>query len=112
MRVGEDQVKFKLDKTMKKLHLGVADCKLIESIILPNEELMSYKCAQDPLEECIIKSVVVEDIDRDMMNITEELVETVLNLANDAAGEQNKEGVKMKTKEKWRWVCAERATRR
>lgn len=84
---------------MKKPNLDVVDYKLIESIILHKEEILSYQIDQDALEKCITKHMFVENLNGDMINVIEELVEIVINLTNQAAEEPN-ERVRTKIEKK------------
>ena len=45
---------------------------------------------QDPLEECMLKSLYKESLDGEELNASAELIETILNLS-----EENEEDVKV-----------------
>ena len=55
----------------------------LEDVILDKEEMMYEFMNQDPLEECMLKSLYKKNLDEEKLNENVELIETVLNLSEE-----------------------------
>ena len=97
LRVGLEEVQLNFNQSLKQPDFEGAQCMRVEYIIPDSEEMM-YECMnQDLLEECMLKSIYEESLDREELNASVELVETVLNLSEE--NEEDVKGNEMKVQE-------------
>ena len=92
-RVGTEEVQFNFNQSPKQLDFEGAQCMRV-----PDSEEMMYECMNhDLLKECMLKSIYKESLDREELNASVELVETVLNLSEE--NEEDVKGNEMKVQE-------------
>ena len=75
LRMGEDQVKFNLYKSMEFPSTENASCMRIDALIPSQEDVLYDFGKSGPLEQCLTKSLTTED-----PSSTPELIETILAL--------------------------------
>ena len=89
LRVGIKEVQFNLNQSLKQPDFEGAHCMRVEDIIHNKEEMMYEFMNQDPIEECMLKSLYKENLNEEKLNVSVKLIETVLNLSG-----KNEEDVK------------------
>ena len=80
LRVGEDQVKFNLYKSMEFLSNINASCMRINTLIPSQDDLLYDFGKRSPLEACLTKSLTIAEVDCEDLSTTLELIETILTL--------------------------------
>ena len=63
----------------------------VEEVILDKEEMMYEVKNQDPLEEFLLNSINKEDLDREKLNASVELIETMLNLSEETEDDKKRQ---------------------
>ena len=96
LRVGIEKVQVNL----KQPDFEGAHCVRVEDVILDREEIM-YACMnQDPLEEFMLNLLYKEILDRENLNASAELIETMLNLSKE--NDEDVKGSEMKVQEAYK----------
>ena len=73
LSVGIEEVHFNLNQSLKQLDFERAQCMGIDSVIPNRQEMKQEYMKQDPLEECMIKSLYKEDLDGEKLTANVEL---------------------------------------
>ena len=71
-----------------------------DDVILDIQEMKHEFMNQDPLKECVIKSLYKEDLDGEKLNLNAELTETMLSLSEGSEETLRRSDIKMKEVEK------------
>ena len=77
LRVGEDQVKFNLYKSMEFPSDINASCMIIDTLIPSQDELLYDFGKRSPLEQCLTKLLTTAEVDYEDLSDTLELIETI-----------------------------------
>ena len=91
LRVGIEEVHFNLNQSLKKPNFEKARCMRIDNVILVSKEHNDSYMNQDSLEECMLNSLIKENLDWENLNAIEELMETVLSLNERRADDLSSE---------------------
>ena len=77
LRVGEDQVKFNLYKSMEFPSDINASCMRIDTLIPSQDDLLYDFGKRSPLEACLTKSLTTAEVDCEDLSATPELIEII-----------------------------------
>ena len=94
LRVGEDQVKFNLYKSMEFPSTENAICMRIDALILSQEDVLYDFGKSDLLEQCWTKSLTTTAIGDEDLSSTSDLIETILSLQENEEESALEEGRK------------------
>lgn len=89
--MGVDEVKFNLSHNIKNLDQDITSYMRIESLTPKMVEMIGNFVSKDPLEEWILNSLFIEDINQMQLRSTDELVEIILTLKDEANSDQDSE---------------------
>ena len=81
LRVGIEKVQFNFNQSLKQPDFEGAHCMRVDGVFSDRKEMKHDFMNQDPLEECIFKSLYKENLEGEKLNASAELIETVLNLS-------------------------------
>ena len=81
LRVGTEKVQFNLNQSMKQPDFEGTHCMRVNGVFPDTKEMKYDFLNQDPLEECMFKSLYKENLDGEKLNASVELIETMLNLS-------------------------------
>ena len=98
LRLGTKEVHFNLIKSLKQPDFEKSQCMRIDSVIPDRQEMKHKFLNQDPLEECMINSLINEDLEGEMLNENAELTETVLSL-NEGSNAESSSNSEVKVQE-------------
>ena len=72
----------------------------VEDVIPDKEEMMCEFMNQDLLEECMFKSLYKENLNGEKLNVSVEMIETVLNLIEENEDDVKSSGLKVQEAKK------------
>ena len=104
LRVGEDQVKFNLYKSMGFPSTENASCMRIDALIPLQEDVLYDFGKSSQLEQCLTKSLTTVAIGDEDLSSTQELIETILAL------QENEEESVLDAERDSRWFSVEGIT--
>ena len=79
LRVGIKEIQFNLNQSLKQTDFEGAHCMRVDEVVPDTQEMKYDFMNQDPLEECMFKSLYKENLDGKKLTASAELIETVLN---------------------------------
>ena len=88
LRVGDEAMHFNLNQSLKQPKFGNANCKIVETKVLINSELINDCKIQSSMNENEINFQYLECLDVEFMSSNFELKETVLSL-NESCAEKS-----------------------
>ena len=78
LRVGEDQVKFNLYKSMEFQNDVNVSCMRIDTLIPSQVELLHAFGKRDSIEQCLKKSLTTTEMDFEDLSLSPKLIETIM----------------------------------
>ena len=100
LRVGIKEVHFNFNQGLKQLDFEGAHCMRVDDVVLDRKEMKYDFMNQDLLEECIFKSPYKENLEKEQLNASVELIETMLNLSK--GNEEDVRSIEVKVQEQRR----------
>ena len=97
LRVGDEEVHFNLNQSLKQPDFEKAKCKNVEKVVPNSFEPIDDCKNQDSMNENMMTFQYIEDFDTEYLNASFELKETVLSLNEDNA--EKSRSIKRKAKE-------------
>ena len=80
LRVGDEEVHFNLNQSLKQPGFEKAECKIVETVV-PISSKLIYDCKnQNSMNENLMNFQYIEDLDVEYLNVSLELKEIVLSL--------------------------------
>ena len=80
LRVGDEEVKFYLTKTVKFSDNDKITCMRVDSLIPSIGEVLHDMAKWDPLEKCLTKSLYMVDLEFEHPYTVQEMSETILDI--------------------------------
>ena len=85
LRVGNEEVHFNLNQSLKQLDFEKAECKNVEKVVPISYELIDDCKNQNSMNENILNLQYIEDLDTKHLDSMVELKETILSLNENNA---------------------------